>query len=341
MLPPALFVVPLAPIAIWGGNISMGFLFSPITYNSEATITLPGPTKQTANSTGEIDVPSFILPVPAYISVLLSQRDMGLDSSATPRAGSSFQISGLVRGDKKPFYTCDCQQTEEIVDYTSKINNEPYFMDYGDFIKSLDFTAEKYGLSKVSVILKETPDKSQPDDQNALAFYVELKMKAGSHIFDNGWLLEQCKTPIATIIRLVSEPTQNDAWPTKEIDASDLIMSYNESWSSSDFSKMEHTGTIRFLVNKGQKNDDLRKSVEALRNKAFYIKVEAGYDGCNYPRLDGLKRMITGISYGGVISEKAGERTMECKIYDYTKVLEQALIFNSPFFDGVRDINAI
>ena len=352
--PSALFVVPSAPIAIWGGNISMGFLFSPITYNFISTTILPVADKNTMITEGaSFNQSPFVLPIPANINILFGQRQPTMSSSSTtiPTTNGTSSLSsiptsdsgGLIRSKKKYFYTCDCHLATEIINMKQVVNINPYFMDYGDYIKEEDLgTSTKNELSGGSRCEVEIiKSKNQPEDEGSIVFSVKLSLQSGSHKFSNGWFLKNCKTPIADIIRLESVPINNTAWPTKEIDASDLIMSYNESWSSSDFSKMEHTGTIRFLVNKGQKNDDLRKSVEALRNKAFYIKVEAGYDGCNYPRLDGLKRMITGISYGGVISEKAGERTMECKIYDYTKVLEQALIFNSPFFDGVRDINAI
>jgi hypothetical protein len=311
---------------------------------------LPAPDKNKIVTSGELDTSSFILPSPGFHHALLSQKESGLDPSATPRAKSSFRNSGLVRsGDKKSFFTCDCQWAYETRDNSLVLDEEPYFMDYGDFIK------DKYTAgwpSQLSASLKEAT--VQPDDLYSMAYFLELEMQAGGHVFSNGWILSDCKTPIANLVRLISEPLSDSAWPTKSIDASPLVLSYNENWSSTDFTKMEHSATIRFLINKGREDDALREEIEALKNKAFYVSIDAGYNGCNYvgtrakgsiesPDDEGISvtRMITGICYGGVITEKAGERVFECKIFDYSKILEQGIIFNSPFFDGVRDVNAI
>ena len=46
-------------------------------------------------------------------------------------------------------------------------------------------------------------------------------------------------------------------------------------------------------------------------------------------------------SYGGVIDKEIGRRVMKCKLFDYTEPMKHQLFFNSPFFDGVRDHNAV
>lgn len=351
--PDALFVVPDAPIAIWGGNMSLGFLFSPIVYEEEAKIILPTSNKEKMVTDGKVETYPFVLPLPASHHIFLSQRSIGMDNAALPRSSAEGQAGKLIKDAADPlakhFYTCDCQLAG-VIRYSNEIDeNEPYFMDYGDYIKEQSFPS-----SIIRLGLKDGIFDTVQNDIYSKSFYIELFLQAGGHIFDNGWILPGCKTPIANIIRLVSVPDTEDAWPTKTIDASGLVLSYNDSWSSTDFTKMEHSATIRFLINKGREDDALRKDVEALKNKAFYINIDVGYNGCNYvgtrakgeiqdPDDDGIAitRMMTGICYGGVITEKAGERVMECKVFDYSKILEQALIFNSPFFDGVRDINAI
>lgn len=65
--------------------------------------------------------------------------------------------------------------------------------------------------------------------------------------------------------------------------------------------------------------------------------------GCNYTRLQGntYYRLITGICYGGEITYEHGKRVMVCKIYDYTKVLEDQVFLNSPFFDGYNDAQTL
>ena len=277
--------------------------------------------------------PAFALPL-GKNKILLSQRDLGLHSSATPRNPAAFSTSGdLKQTTRKPFYTCDCQIVEEV---NAGGTFDPYFMDYGDYLKEIVKDKES------KLIVKKTKTSSSPEGGSIDSFTATLEMKSGSHRFKNGWELKNCKTPIVTIMRLISNPTNNSAWTATPIDATPITMSYNETWSAQDYSRMEHNGSIRFLINKGMTGlSDLARQVENLKDKAFYIKVNAGYKECNYTNLDGMYRMITGICYGGTISESAGQRIMECKIYDYTKILEHSIYFNYPFYDGVRDVNAI
>ncbi len=53
-----------------------------------------------------------------------------------------------------------------------------------------------------------------------------------------------------------------------------------------------------------------------------------------------FSRLFTGLCYGGKITVASGMRHMECKIYDYSKILETMYFLNSPFFDGMNDVYA-
>lgn len=175
------------------------------------------------------------------------------------------------------------------------------------------------------------------------------------------WELNNCKTPIITQFRIIATPKDDAiAWTANgtDEDVSDLVMRYSESYSSSDFHTMNHTGTIKFLLNKNVVGTEGAASwnnkVDLMYNsaaRAFYVDISAGYrklptrrggfKTCNYSKLDEFFKLFTGICYGGVINEKPGETTMDCKIYDYSKILEESYIFNAPFQDGMRDFNAI
>jgi len=184
------------------------------------------------------------------------------------------------------------------------------------------------------------------------------------------WILSNCKTPIMTNLRLVSVEDSDPRWKDGTsgnydyyqgvpklpnpyfIDASDHVMEYSDSWTASDFSSIEHTGTIKFLLNEQIQSAELQGSglfgfnevTDALlnfQNKTFYIEVWAGYQNCDYTKLNGFYKLFTGLCHGGEIEYSYSRRFMTCKIFDYTKILKDQLIFNSPFFDGVRDCNAI
>ena len=188
--------------------------------------------------------------------------------------------------------------------------------------------------------------------------------------------LKYCKPSILPLIRLVSVPSYQSAWPksltSKLTNLQDLILSYNESWTEQDFHTIEHTGTIKFLVGNTLPSA-MQQSANVLKglvNRAFYIEVWATYDPvttsltqkeinflsqeqinalilqkyaqpCNYTRLlSGDYKLFTGICYGGDIAQEPGVQTMTCKIMDYSQILKHGLFFNSPFFDGMFDVAA-
>jgi hypothetical protein len=96
------------------------------------------------------------------------------------------------------------------------------------------------------------------------------------------------------------------------------------------------------MIREGQ-NDYSEYILRLAKRQAFYVEFWAGYDGCSYQFANnswGFK-LFTGICYGGTINEQAGNRVVECQISDYMKVLEDSQFMNSPFFDGMRDFNAV
>ncbi len=194
---------------------------------------------------------------------------------------------------------------------------------------------------------------------------------------DDRWIVLSCKTPILTQLRLISDENSEHRWDDGTsagsyrglplsgnpyfIDASDHVLDYDETWSAPDFYSIEHTGTIRFLVNKnlqfGDPTDSRPNVTNALlnlQNKTFYIEIWGGYSRketktrggsskkqSNYTRIPGLYKLFTGLCHGGEVQHSYGRRIMSCKIEDYSKVLKDQLFFNSPFYDGMKDVFAI
>ena len=176
----------------------------------------------------------------------------------------------------------------------------------------------------------------------------------GSSLFEDKWVVAACKTPIMTLLRMIADdPEEKRRWEPQCVDVSEHVMQYSDSWTAQDFNRIEHTGQISFLLNRGSpaslnRFDQLRdfsrdqiQFLESLTNKNFYIEVWAGYRGCNYSQLNGFFKLFTGICDGGSIEYSAGRRVMACQIKDYTSVLEGQRLFNSPYYDGVIDIFAI
>ncbi len=180
---------------------------------------------------------------------------------------------------------------------------------------------------------------------------------------DSEWYIRDCKTPILTSIRLIAEdlgkePRWDDNSEIFEgvartpfdndnnkyfVDATDHVLSYSDNWSATEFTQIDHTGTINFLLNKEQpfSNNYVVDKLYGLQDKTFYIEIWAGYRNCSYSRTNGFFKLFTGLCHGGVINYQYGKTIMSCKIVDYTSVLESQLFINAPFFDGMKDISAI
>ena len=153
------------------------------------------------------------------------------------------------------------------------------------------------------------------------------------------------------------------------LDASNHVLSFSHSWTESGLTSMEHSGSIQFYLNResnlnGDITEDYSGNVTdyllALQDKTFYIEIWAGYDGkveiseeeeeeeeilvekpCNFTRIPGLYKMFTGLCEGGEVSYERGKIVMNCQLKDYTTILNGMKFFNSPWFDGVKDVVAI
>jgi len=197
----------------------------------------------------------------------------------------------------------------------------------------------------------------EQNNQNAKHFAITASLVAGSYVFEGGsdikeWTLNDCITPVITNLRLVSVPLEEGSWTPDEegIDVSAHVTKFTDSWTSQDFYTAEHSGNISFIVSNEGGDETLSHSeeLEEMKDKAFYIEVWAGYNDCSYTfgPVDedegGLfYKLFTGICFGGTIIQEPMIRKMECKIVDYSKILKDTLFFNSPFFDGMRDANAV
>ena len=189
---------------------------------------------------------------------------------------------------------------------------------------------------------------------------VDIKDNSESDLHDTGWFLPDCKTPIITSIILVSDSGVDIRWDDNTslrrgvnrdpgsgtssyfIDATDHVVGFSHTWTASSLTSMEHSGTIQFYLNNNMDvNNNVTEQLLALQDKTFYIEVWAGYDSCNYTKIPGFYKMFTGMCQGASSLYEYSKNIMTCKIEDYSVVLKGSLFFNSPWFDGMKDIVAI
>ena len=210
-------------------------------------------------------------------------------------------------------------------------------------------------------------DIPKPPGQNAIfGGTEEFDLNSVGDLDDDAWYLPNCKTPILSMLRLIADESPSPRWNDGTtvnsgtaatpfhvtspyfIEATDNVMSFSHSWSASNWWEIEHTGTLQFYLNDSMAVDNNVTSVLlALQNKNFYVEIWAGYSPCiganwdSCSRQRGFYKLFTGIAQGGQVEKQYGKNIMTSKVVDYTHVLRSVKIFNSPWFDGMKDINAI
>tara|TARA_B100000614_G_scaffold262909_1_gene300829 strand:+ start:311794 stop:315429 length:3636 start_codon:yes stop_codon:yes gene_type:complete len=189
------------------------------------------------------------------------------------------------------------------------------------------------------------------------------------------WTLKDCITPIMTNFRLFTAPSE-PAFDSNPIEVGHHVMSFRDSWVENDLLNISHGGQITFLVNDGMDDNftDGRPNqanyLRSLADKNFYIQVSVWW-GENVGNDPGATRsgevgsvpnrftdtegrpimptpvaerdrvLFTGICTNAVLTIENGKHVMTCDLVDYSKALEDQIFLNSPFFDKMRDFNAI
>jgi hypothetical protein len=196
-----------------------------------------------------------------------------------------------------------------------------------------------------------------------------LDVDSGGQTSDLTWTLYNCKTPIVPAIWVFSTINNESLWETETLDISSRVMDYSETWSSQDYFKIEHTAQMNIFMNKDGVNysgstspltDSQVRLLQSLKDRTFYVTVDVNYDNCEdgdgqpYMKLANIGndtggpfgsgkwiRLFTGLSQGGSLEVESGKRIFSCQLKDYTQILQDTIILNSPYFDGMRDRNAV
>lgn len=344
-----------AQINIWGGNCQYAFSYFPLCYIPDSAIPLP-PSPKEGYKGGVFTLPDEGIYKHYILLSAFDEWPHGLRTSGHDK--SVIYLDSTFEETRDPFFTCDAHEVREVLcdgiayeDHVSYyVDKEEYIKDNNGNLSTIELHAEQVsedaGVDSRYEWLQSTGTESEID---VISFKLGAELIAGGHQYsaescgDDDCLLQNCKTPILTHVRLLSVPSDTPAWEENEVDVSDHVMSITDSWSSQDYSSCEHTANLKFLINKGHPELPHSEYLDSLKDRAFYIEVWAGYKGCSYVagEDDLLFKLFTGICYGGTVQQEFNKRVLECKVVDYTQILKDTLFFNSPFFDGMRDINAV
>ena len=366
--------VPDAKVSIWGGNLLCSLSFGPLVYNRGRYDFVFPVGDITTSSDVELRVsPDNLVPFPKWFSlpygvkknVRLSVSDIEIQEiqSNIEYPGESVET----KGKNKKMFT---QQSQIYIDTDGERDGNFY---YGPPIQSTGvkiYSGKNKKDGKIfdvyndykSVIEAQIGEVINDDSKRISKFKVNITLETGSHTFESKktrgiknpkdspksgggvWKVDRCKTPVMSFLRVVSDTDHSSKWSDQSffLDVSDHVMEFTQSWSASSFHEMEHTGTLKFLLNDNMFiENDVKEQMYALQNKAFYVQVWGGYRDEDYTRMNAVYPLFTGLCMGGNIEYSWNKRIMTCKLYDYTKILRDQRFFNAPFYDGVRDVNAI
>jgi len=372
--------VPNGLLRLWGGNRKFAFNFGPLQYaapdiefvfppRSGDIDDLSATISYKVGDNSIITLPKFFnLPSGVAHNIKLTATNEYVEDLLR-RINTSIDNTGA-----DYLFTHDAQFFKEGIEFGDDATDFKAGFFYYDY-PLRQFADDSVGEVKDSSIeLGKFPGSEVEDEASRLIrFLVSVKMQCGDHIFGDGliastspadwvgrdyisdsdldtvfpeenWKLSNCKTPIISSFRIESQTDNTSRWEDEvlSIDVSDNVLEYSENWAASDFHSLEHTGTIKFLLNPGMiVPENFYGALFDLQNRAFYVDIWAGYRDCNYTLLPGFYKLFTGICYGGEVTYEAGVSIMTCRVQDYTKVLEDQLFFNSPFYDGVYDIHAV
>jgi len=180
------------------------------------------------------------------------------------------------------------------------------------------------------------------------------------------FLMVDSVTPIATSWRLIvlggEKPTRTSSGDPKvePFDIAPLTTNITDGWTSEGWHTIRHESKVKCYIPLDPPIGDnqglyrLGQRLKSLHNKAFYVTISYWWDNgigerdaiankiCRKkPEDNDLLIQMTGIAYGGTLSRSVNKIFFEFDVKDYMSVFEKQFIFNSPFFDGVGDAEAV
>jgi hypothetical protein len=332
-------IIPAAPIAIMGGNRQAAFSFSPLKYNSVPDL----PLRQNLSVLGPVNMDeiNLLLRDKGYSKA----RKVGIDKMEFSQDAALY--TEIIHGIKKPIAAMKVQE-----DLETRFGKAP------DQQRS---RPQGYKPHTIELSVRDCSARIGSEAPFVKTIQPIISLNAGSYVFQhpgaaplgttdpaeadnlNRYILDSCITPIMTGYRL-NVPPYGTSFSASPVEVGHHVMGYSDNWTATDFQKIEHSGSISFLINKGMKfEDDQSDFLASLADKTFYIQVSIWWEGGIGSEPQSIKDRVvfTGLCHGGSITVENNKRVMHCEIHDYMKILKDQMILNSPFFDKMRDFNAV
>ncbi len=389
------------------GHVKMAFNFSPISYSSSATLKIENPVGIT-NLEGNRDV----------INILLRTAG-GYEESENNKVIVNAEMiknddGDVIPGQSAPFYTQQAGRFTEIINgklSTVPIESLPLgFRQLTTGPNAIDVYPAIYGniyrSSQISCgyILREAKEFVN-------RIFPSITLRSGDFVFysKNGksWILKGAVRPVCDGFSVFIPEGSDAAWKPVSADVTLNVMDFSDTWSRADKNFVEHSGSIKFYLNKGDAlpiletlnavqtekgklfgnvraaskfdtsgsidygygKGDMSAFLASLQDKYFYIQVRAWRDVTktrthnvglvnsynDLPRSDGAfygtyknaypdadnTIIFTGLCSKSSFNILDSHIEMSCNLNDYWMIFDQMKWLNAPFYDCMRDYDAI
>jgi len=344
--------IPEAQIAIMGGNIKTAFSFVPQLYDRIDNYTMPQPFS--IGGPVNVDEVQFLWRDKAIsqnpeVSINQTKKwhytnEAGeyIEIAVDDGRGTPVGISSSGSFERTAAKPVQILATEVQPEWVFKYGKAP------DMVDSQE--ARKNGIQPSALIVNasECTTSAGSVANTSKLMQASISVVPGGYLFyaiDGGepWALQGCVTPIVYNLRLYVPP-KGCVFNKSPIDVSQHVLTFSDEWSETDFQKLEHQGSISFLISQGMKFPNNQSNyLSQLNGRAFYLQISMWWEDGIMPRpIDEQDKIIfTGFCAGGVIATETNKKILECKLCDYSKILKDQMFFNSPYFDRMRDVNAI
>lgn len=329
-------IIPNKRIALMGGNAKVAYSFGPLSYDRIDSVTL----NQRLSVPGPVNMED----------INLFLRDKGLSKNTV-----------FLRTPSDVQFTQEAEQYREFIDgesfWTDAIEAQPGIVEkYGKAPDAQRGNDQNRDKSVIQVYGKDCTKRVGSEAPYLKVVEVVLSLLPGDYVFKtptgdlgDDWICKSCITPIFTGFRLFV-PAHGEAFASPFIDVGHHVMKVSESWQETDLLRIQHSGRIQFLINHGMDSSfsdgrpNYTSYLRRLADKNFFVQLSMWWDegGCVPTPTSYNDRVIfTGICTNASIVEENGKHIMSCDMQDYSKILQEQVFLNSPFFDKMRDFNAV
>lgn len=365
-------MVPPTPIRIFGGHLSSSFTFGPLHYEDRVEFTIPqaicvkGPLEERDLNLFLRESANNIAGQPVYFQdAEVYYEHVKGQSKVSPKITTLDQQSiTKIKGEGKNTIPVE----ESFQNAEGEALSFIQIQKITNLLGARSYTRE-FGGNEVD----EGNSGGQNQSGNLAGLqdliwvkYFNAKYAMGSGDYTlPGWKLFNVISPAATGWTMYVPPGRGERM-LRPIDVSHLVENISIKGSYTNNSKVERSGSITFRLNFGQDRKDSGISVTgdssdadidharyvaSLNGQNFWLRIYAWWEG-GYMSGDGYSEsspfstsnptvLFTGFANGGDIEIETVSRTMTCQLFDYSKILEDSQFLNSPFFDGMRDFNAV